>query len=82
MSKCDYDKDGHCILNECMYGDFLKKGEKPMCYKNNESTVERIVRDMTACQRCTYYGKQADAPNTVENDCMYEGLDELPCERK
>lgn len=23
MSNCEYEKNGHCTLNECMYGDFL-----------------------------------------------------------
>lgn len=23
MSKCKYESNGHCTLNECMYGDFL-----------------------------------------------------------
>ena len=23
MDRCEYEKNGHCTLNECMYGDFL-----------------------------------------------------------
>ena len=28
MSNCEYeDKNGHCTLNECMYGDFLMRDD-------------------------------------------------------
>lgn len=40
------------------------------------------------CEKCFYYGRPADAPETVEKDCMFvptgEGddcNDILPCER-
>lgn len=27
MGNCKYEKDGHCLLNECLYGDFLERDD-------------------------------------------------------
>lgn len=41
---------------------------------------------MKACEQCFYYGTVADAPETVEPDCMWTPSDddgwEKPCERE
>lgn len=26
-AKCEYEENGHCTLNECMYGDFLDRDD-------------------------------------------------------
>lgn len=31
---------------------------------------------MSKCSECKYYGQAVDAPDTVENDCMWEMLRE------
>lgn len=43
---------------------------------------------MGKCENCIYYGKLIDAPDSVENDCMWEMLreegegPEPPCEEE
>lgn len=43
---------------------------------------------MNKCEKCKYFGKAADAPETVEKDCMWEVLREEgtscvpPCEEE
>lgn len=38
------------------------------------------------CERCEYYGKAADAPETVKKECMWvpseENGDHRPCEEE
>lgn len=41
---------------------------------------------MTDCEKCCYYGKPSDAPETTEEECMYipteEDMDYTPpCQR-
>lgn len=39
--------------------------------------------NLEKCKNCSYYGKAVDAPETVENDCMWvptDGEDIRPCE--
>ena len=37
------------------------------------------------CEQCVYFGKASDAPETVEEDCMWQTCEDenctLPCEK-
>lgn len=41
---------------------------------------------MSECENCVYFGRAADAPETVEKDCMWTPSDEngfnRPCEEE
>lgn len=44
MNKCRYEKEGHCLLNECLYGDFLERDDSRYdsgryCWKPNDVEV-------------------------------------------
>lgn len=53
MNKCEYEKNGHCTLNECMYGDFLfiddsafETGKYCLCDSVKQLKEQKINEDI------------------------------------
>ena len=44
MNNCEYEKNKHCTLNECMYADLRDKPGYPIC--SMLTTAEKIAVDM------------------------------------
>lgn len=53
MNNCEYEKNGHCTLNECMYGDYMfiddsafDTGKHCMCnYELPSKFIDEMIKE-------------------------------------